>query len=118
MACQAGLINAAPTPSANVNARSSAGVTRSAIVITASNAAQTSIHACVESRTARRLKTSAMAPAGSPRSRIGSRLAVWISATKVGDVVRSPISQAAATVWKNVPMLEPSCAANSAAKTW
>ena len=45
-------------------------------------------------------------------------LAVWISATKVGDVVRSPINQAAATVWKNVPMLEPSCAAKSAAKTW
>ena len=61
---------------------------------------------------------SASAPAGRPSSSSGSRLAVWIRATSVGDVVRSPISQAAATVWKNVPMFEPSWAANSAAKTW
>ena len=108
MACQAGLINAAPTPSENVSPSSSAGVTRSVNVNTAKAAAHTSIQAWVDSRTARRLKTSAMAPAGSPRSRIGRRLAVWISATRVGDVVRSPMSQAAATVWKNVPMFEPS----------
>ena len=44
-------------------------------------------------------------------------MAVWISATSVGDDVRSPISQAAATVWKNEPMFDPSWAANSAAKT-
>ena len=60
---------------------------------------------------------SASAPAGTPSSRTGSRLAVWISATSVGDVVRSPISHDAATVWKNVPMCEPSWAANRAAKT-
>ena len=60
---------------------------------------------------------SASAPAGRPSSSNGSRLAVWMSATSVGDVVRSPISHAAATVWKNVPMFEPSWAANRAAKT-
>ena len=48
MACQAGLINAAPTPSANVSPSSSAGVTRSVNVNTAEAAAQTSIQACVE----------------------------------------------------------------------
>ena len=60
---------------------------------------------------------SASAPAGRPSSSNGSRLAVWMRATRVGDVVRSPISHDAATVWKNVPMLEPSWAANRAAKT-
>ena len=65
----------------------------------------------------RRLKMSASAPAGRPSSSIGSRLAVWISATRDGEAERSPISQAAATVWKNVPTFEPSWAAKSAAKT-
>ena len=117
MACHAGPISAVPTPRANVRPSRVAGVTWSVIVSAASTPAHTSIQACVAMRSSRRSKMSASAPAGRPSRSSGSRLAVWINATSVGDGVRSPISHAAATVWKNVPMFDPSCAANSAAKT-
>ena len=117
IACHAGPISAVPTPRANVRASRLLGVTWSVIVSTASRTAHTSIHAWVPMSSRRRSKMSASAPAGRPSSRNGSRLAVWMRATSVVDVVRSPISQAAATVWKNVPMLEPSWAAKRAANT-
>ena len=118
MACHAGPISAAPTPRANVSARS----TRRRDVVGHRQRGQ---HAGARSASTPAWRSAAgggrrCRPAprrGAPSSRSGSRLAVWISATSVGDVVRSPISHDAATVWKNVPMLEPSWAANRAAKT-
>ena len=73
MACQAGPISAAPTPSANVNARKRRSDEVGHRHHPASNAAHTSIHACVEIRTARRSEDVGDGSRGQPRSRIGSR---------------------------------------------
>jgi hypothetical protein len=60
---------------------------------------------------------SASAPAGRPTRTTGNIIAVWTSATSVGDESRSPISQIAPTLCIIDPMFEAICAMKSARKT-
>ena len=71
---------------------------RSAKDSTASHRAVSSIHDWLTISSRRRSKMSASAPAGSPRRNTGRSVAVCTSATRVGEVVRSPMSHAAPTL--------------------
>ena len=71
IACQAGKLNAAPSPSAKVSVRSSPGVTASSAESTARPPAATSMKPWVISSRRRRSTRSAAAPASTPTTTTG-----------------------------------------------
>ena len=113
IACQAGWFMAAPRPSRKVKRRRSQGVVRPASVSRPRPAAASSIQVWVTSSRRRRSTTSASAPAGRASRNIGRLVAACTSATMVGDGDSVVISQAAPTLWNQVPRLEATVAIHS-----
>src|SRR5215470_1280662 len=117
IACHAGAISAAPAPTRNVKARSSAGVTSPRPTTSANPAVSRVSATCTAISRRRRSRMSASAPAGSPRRKIGSVVATWTRATVSGSGSRPVISQPAAAFCSQVPMLETTVATHRMAKT-
>src|ERR1700688_2844374 len=117
IACQAGLLAAAPRPSRNVKPSSHQGVIQPASVSTPRPAAATVIHPWVTSSSRRRSSTSASAPAGSARKNDGRLVAACTSATSVVDVVKDVIIQEAPTFCSQVPTLDATVAIHSQRKS-
>ena len=92
-------------------------MTRSEKVSVASSTAVTSIQVCETIRRRRRSKMSASAPAGRPMRKTGRSVAVWTSATSVGEDERSPISHAAPTFCIIEPTFDAIWAMNRPRKT-
>ncbi len=99
----AGIATAEPLPSANVNSRSSAGVSRSTAASTAIAATATQPIRLPTMSNVRRSTTSARAPAGRVSTSRGRSRAVVTRLTRNADPVRSSISHGAAVIWRNVP---------------
>src|ERR1700680_1389403 len=116
IACQAGLLAAAPRPSRKVNPRSDQGVIQPASVSAPRAAAATVIHPWVTSSNRRRSITSASAPAGSASKNDGRLVAACTSATSVVDVVNDVIIQEAPTFCSQVPTLDATVAIHSQRK--
>src|SRR6185295_15689980 len=71
-----------------------------------SAAATRSIHVCVATRSFRRSRMSASAPAGTASRNIGALVPTWINVTSRGDVVSDVISHDAATSCIHVPTFD------------
>src|SRR6202023_988136 len=116
IACQAGLLAAAPRPSRKVNPSSDQGVIQPASVSTPRAAAATVIQPWLTSSKRRRSITSASAPAGSASKNDGRLVAACTSATSVVDVVNDVIIQEAPTFCSQVPTLDATVAIHSQRK--
>src|SRR5215470_20321257 len=81
IARQAGVSNASPAESANVNTSSSQGVVRPPMVRIARSSATPTIQTSVNRTSLRRSKISPAEPAGSASRKYGREAAVWIRAT-------------------------------------
>jgi len=116
-ACQAGPLNAVPTPIRKVNTSSRPGVIHPAQVKTESSAETMSMKLCAASITYRRSRLSAMAPAASASSMIGSVVDACTSATIVADVVIDVIIHDAPTDWISPPKFDARLAIHMSRKT-
>ena len=112
-ACHAGALNAAPQPIRNVNSSSNHGVTRPSHVHTASATDTTSMKSCAASMTWRRSKLSAIAPATSDNSMIGSVADACTKATMSADCAIWIIIHEAPTDWISAPRLDSALAAQT-----
>jgi hypothetical protein len=116
LACQAGALRAAPSPSRKVKVRRIQGVMVPVAVNAHRPKAASVIQIWVTISRRRRSRTSAMAPAGSESRNIGRLVAAWTRATRVGEGVSDVISHDAPTFWNQVPMLEATLAIHSQRK--
>jgi hypothetical protein len=114
--CQAGPLNAVPQPTRKVKASRSQGVTRPKEVHTVKATDTASRKSCEVSMSLRRSKLSAMAPAMSENSMIGSVVEACTRAMRSADAPIEVISQAAPTDWINPPKLEARLAIQTARK--
>src|SRR5262249_52560154 len=104
IACQAGAVSAATTPSRKVKNSRTGGLTRASDT-SAAIAVETHIAALTTASSSRRVsRMSASAPAGSANRNIGTLVATWTRETTRGSGVSVVISQPAAALYIQVPM--------------
>jgi len=105
-ACHAGAKNAEPQPIAKVKRRSVHGPTKPNHAQIESARDTESMKICAQTMTRRRSMLSAIAPATSESSMIGSEVEACTSATMSGDGAIESIIQEAPTDWIREPKLE------------
>ena len=105
IAIHTGELKADPTPSSRPKASSSGGVITSARARPVMPSTEASMVHWVTRSTLRRFARSARAPEGSERNSRGSVVEAAMADTQTGEWVRSSMSQAAETDWKNPPTL-------------
>src|SRR6266404_9291748 len=117
IACQTGLLIAAPTPRRKVDKSKRDGVIRPINARNPIATAMTHIQPCMTRSKRRRSTTSASAPAGRATRTTGKLPAVSTNATKTGEGVSDVISHASPTSCIHVPMYEATEAIHKARKS-